>query len=147
MPSTPETPLTPLGAALRAGRERDRLSIRQAAKLAKFSHTTWTSLETGIRSTQGEKVSAGKPDPGFVIAAARVVDLDVAEALRLAGYDPRHWTTAPQPDGPVADHRTVAERIALLNDTQLAAVAAIVHLMPAPTPRAVDTNGEESDVA
>jgi hypothetical protein len=145
MPSNPETPSTPLGAQLRAGRERVGLSIRQAAKLANFSPTTWATLETGTRDQGGEKVTS-KPTTTTVIAAARVVDLDVAEALRLAGYDPRHWTT-PQSDGPVADHRTVAERIALLNDTQLAAVAAIVHLMPAPTPRAVDTNGEESDVA
>jgi transcriptional regulator with XRE-family HTH domain len=144
MASTPDTPLTPLGKQLRAGRKRAGLSIRQAAALAGLSHTAWTTLETGRRAQQGNKVP--RPRVPTVLSAAHVVNLDPAKALRLAGYDPRHWIPDETSDPPAADSRTVADRIGLLSGSRLDAVAAIVHHMLVPTPHVVDTDGE-SDVA
>lgn len=146
MPSTPDSSTTPLGAALRAGRRHAGLSIRQAAKLANFSHTTWDTLETGTRAKAGSRVRA-RTTAGVVIAAARVVDLDPAEALRLAGYDPEHWIPADASEAPPADARTVADRIALLTGERLNAVAAVVHLMLAPEQREAATGETEEGVA
>lgn len=118
----PDTPLTPLGRRLRAGRSRSGLSIRQAATLAGFSRTTWATLETGTRSN-GDKVR-GRPRVDTVMAAARVVNLDPAKALRLVGYDPQHWLPNETPTG---DPHAVADRIKLLTGQRLDDVAAIVH--------------------
>lgn len=125
MASTPDTPLTPLGKQLRAGRRRASLSIRQAAKLAGFSHTAWTTLETGRRAQQGDKVP--QPRVPTVLAAARVVNLDPAKALRLAGYDPRNWLPEETGEAPPADTSTVADRIRMLSGERLDAVAALVN--------------------
>lgn len=146
MPSTPDT--TPLGAALRAGRKSAKLSIRQAARLANCSPTTWTTLETGTRTEHGARKQSGTT-PRFVITAARVVDVDPAEALRLAGYDPEHWFPTDTSEAPPADARTVADRIALLTGERLSAVAAVVHLMLTPDQRRTDNAEDdgESDVA
>lgn len=137
MPSTPDSPTTPLGAALRTGREHAGLSIRQAAGLAKFSPTTWTALETGTRTKAGAQVPVGRPAAGLVIAAARVIGLDAEDALTLAGYDPRHWIAPEgQADMAAVDEQVVVDRISLLTGEQLAAVNAVVHVMLAKRPTA-----------
>jgi transcriptional regulator with XRE-family HTH domain len=146
MPSTPDTPTTPLGAELQAGRKRAQLSIRRAAELANISRTTWATLETGTRIEQGVP-KASRTTPGFVIAAARVVNVDPAHALRLAGYDPEHWFPADVAAAAPADARTVADRIAMLSGERLNAVAAIVHLMLAPEHRGVDTAADDESGA
>ena len=145
MAPNPDAPLTPLGRRLRAGRSRSGLSIRQAATLAGFSHTTWNTLETGIRSN-GDKVR-GRPRVDTVIKAARVVNLDAAKALRLVGYDPHHWLPSETDDEAPADPGAVADRIKQLTGKRLDEVAAIVHRLLTPEQHSADTSADDESGA
>jgi len=93
----------PLGSKLLKARQRARLSIRDASAAAGFSTATWTALEKGVKRPAPGIVVDYNPAVQNVVAAAQVVGLDPAEALRLAGLDP---AAAP------SDHRppTVSQR-------------------------------------
>jgi transcriptional regulator with XRE-family HTH domain len=75
----------PLGPVLTAAREERGLSLREAAAAAGFSKDTWSALEKGYRGNGARRSDARKPDARNVIAAARVVGLNINEALRLSG--------------------------------------------------------------
>lgn len=78
----------PLGPKLEAARKKARLGIRGASEAAGFSAATWSALEKGYKTpAKGQQVDY-TPGADTVIAAARVVDMDPAEALTLAGLDP-----------------------------------------------------------
>lgn len=94
--------------------------MREAAKLTTFSRTTWTSLETGTRIKEGGGVHApAKPRPDTIMQAARVVGVDVNEALTLGGWDPRVYN----PDYAAT---RLEQRLALLSPEQQAAVGWVV---------------------
>jgi transcriptional regulator with XRE-family HTH domain len=94
----------PLGPKLEKLRTDKKLSIREAADAAGFSAATWGALEKGYKTpTAGNQIPYGGTVDN-VVAAAQVVGMDPAEALRLAGLDP---TKAPS----VRDGRfTLGER-------------------------------------
>lgn len=78
----------PLGPALQHLREDKKLSVRDAAAAAGFSAATWTALEKGYKTpTAGNRIPYSGTAEN-VIAAAQVVGMDPAEALKLAGLDP-----------------------------------------------------------
>jgi transcriptional regulator with XRE-family HTH domain len=78
----------PLGPTLEKLRSKANLSIREASAKAGFSAATWSALEKGYKTpVRGQQVDYS-PGADNVIAAAQVVGMDPAEALRLAGLDP-----------------------------------------------------------
>jgi transcriptional regulator with XRE-family HTH domain len=78
----------PLGPKLEKLRGKAKLSIREASTKAGFSAATWSALEKGYKTpVRGQQVDY-TPGADNVIAAARVVGMDAADALRLAGLDP-----------------------------------------------------------
>jgi hypothetical protein len=96
----------PFGPMLRAARERIRpkLSIRKAAELADISEAMWRKLENGYYMVQGKPVflvGSGSErtgtTPRTVRAVAKVVGLDVNEALRTAGFPEEVDAEPPAP--------------------------------------------------
>jgi transcriptional regulator with XRE-family HTH domain len=94
MTSTPEWPLGP---ALEHARTTRGLSTREAARLAEMSDTLWRTLERGYELKRGHRFPAS-PRADKVARAAKVVGLDVTEALRMAGLDPLDAEPVPGPD-------------------------------------------------
>jgi transcriptional regulator with XRE-family HTH domain len=115
-----------LGALIKAARERLGLSGREAARRAGFSPTTWSAVEKGTRiKSGGGGHERAYPKPGVIVAAANTVGVDVAEALRLAGYDPDVYN--PSSSAPLTrSERTVAQRVSMLSPEQQAAVGTVV---------------------
>lgn len=58
----------------------------------------WYQLESGVQKIKGQEIPVGTT-PATVAAAAIAVDLDINEALTLAGFDPRDYTP-PALDSP-----------------------------------------------
>lgn len=96
----------PFGPMLRDARERIRpkLSIRKAAELADISEAMWRKLENGYYMVQGRRVylvGSGSErtgtTPRTVRAVAKVVGLDVNEALRTAGFPDEANEEPPAP--------------------------------------------------
>ena len=78
---------TQLGAAIRDARQQRRLSIRGAADAAGMSEGRWRQIELGYQQVaSGVRVPA-RPKESTVRAMARAVQLDVDEALALAGFE------------------------------------------------------------
>ena len=126
----------PLGAVIKAARERAGLSVREAAGHAEFSPTTWTSIETGTRIKRGGgEHEPTRPKPGVIVAAANVVGVAVDTALELAGYDPSVYS--PSSSAPLTrSERSVAQRVALLSPEERAAVGSVVDAFLAGHPQA-----------
>lgn len=74
------------GRLLRDARETIGLSIRAAAREAGISEGLWRQLEKGQRGVGAGIVLPTNPRPSTVRAAARVVELDLARALEVAGH-------------------------------------------------------------
>jgi transcriptional regulator with XRE-family HTH domain len=94
----------PLGPKLTQLREKAKLSIRDASTAAGFSTATWSALEKGYKTVAAGQQIDYTPREENVIAAAKVVGMDPAEALRLAGLDPAKAPAAR------SGGRTVGER-------------------------------------
>jgi transcriptional regulator with XRE-family HTH domain len=77
-----------LGPELEKLRTKAGLSIRDASTAAKFSTATWSALEKGYKTVSAGHRVPYTPRAENVIAAAQVVGMDPAEALRLAGLPP-----------------------------------------------------------
>jgi hypothetical protein len=79
----------PLGPALRQRRERLGLSVKAAARRTSkaISDGRWYQLESGYQQIKGQLIPIGTT-PATVAAAARAVEWDPDEALRVAGFDP-----------------------------------------------------------
>jgi transcriptional regulator with XRE-family HTH domain len=116
----------PLGDVIKRARERLGLSVRAAAKLMDVSPTTWSSVETGTRVKRGGGGhEPAQPQASVIIAAARIVRVDVDTALRLAGYEPSVYN--PASAAPLTrSERTVAQRVSMLSPEQQAAVGTVV---------------------
>lgn len=85
MPRTPADPW-PFGTAIKTA--RGTRSTRSVAAAAGISEGRWRQLEAGTLSAgRGHQVPA-RPKPATAAAMANAVGLDVATALRLAGFDP-----------------------------------------------------------
>jgi len=80
-----EDELTPLGALLEAA--RGRVSKREAARRADISEGHWRAVVRGYQLQGGVRIPAN-PRRETVIAMARAVGVDPAEALGSAGFDP-----------------------------------------------------------
>ena len=94
----------PLGDYIRNA--RGGMSIREAARRAGISETWWRRAESGTQRVAGidQPISVTAE---VVAKMARVVNADVAEALRLADHDPeqyRHLLVGAGSEG-VEDHR------------------------------------------
>lgn len=126
-----DTQQWPLGPKLRDARKSAGLSQREAAQAAGFSPTTWGQLESGTKKLgQGVEV-AMRPRPSVVQAAAQVVGLDVAEALRMAGHEPGN-RDQPPPSAPTVSQRRLVDVFASLTQRQRHAVMEIVESMNDP---------------
>lgn len=96
--ASPRRPLIELGRAVRAGRERRRLTIAEIAEQGGCVENTWTKVERGgaVRKDSYQKIAAGLRVPAeLVIAAAMSVKALPAllEAIAGVGDDPT--------DGPI----------------------------------------------
>lgn len=93
----------PFGAALRQHREHAGLSVKAAARRTNgvVSDGRWYQLESGVQRIRGQQIPIGTT-PATVVAAAKAVDWDPAEALRTAGFDTRDYHE-PQPRSGLAD--------------------------------------------
>lgn len=100
MPRTPVDPW-PFGTAIKAARATR--STRSVAAIAGISEGRWRQLEAGTLSAgRGHQVPA-RPKPATAAAMATAVGLDVATALRLAGFDPdEHPELLPAAPTPAA---------------------------------------------
>lgn len=116
-----------LGPKLKKAREGAGLSQREAAKAAGFSVTTWGQLETGIRKVGNGMESPVNPRASVVASAADVVGLDVAEALRMAGIDPKHAPKGAQ--RPTVSQSRLLESFARLTEPQRAALLDLIESM------------------
>lgn len=91
---------TRFGAALRHARENyvdpdnpdgpRGLTGREAARRAGISESRWRHLETGVQYVGGQ-ARPTSTKAATAATVARVVGLDVAEALRLAGFRPEEY--------------------------------------------------------
>lgn len=113
-----------LGPRLKRAREGQNLSQREAARAAGISVTTWGQLETGIVKKGGGLESPMNPRAAIVIAAANVVGLDPAEALRLVGIDP---SSHDLPAGrPTVSQQEVLDLFARMGDEQRRALLGLL---------------------
>jgi hypothetical protein len=94
----PDPALSPLGELLEHARQAFPLSKREAARRARISEARWRQIVTGWQNP-GDRRTPAKPRSVTVVAAARAVEVDPAEALRAAGLPP--LTAAPA--GPTQD--------------------------------------------
>lgn len=79
----------------RLKKARGAMSVREAARRAQFSESTWRALELGVRRPAKGVVVPVNPTFGVLVHAAEAVDEDVDEILALAGIRaPRSETTA-----------------------------------------------------
>jgi transcriptional regulator with XRE-family HTH domain len=76
----------PLGPALEQARTSRGLATREAARIAGISDTQWRNMERGYELRKGNKIAVS-PRADTVERAARVVGLNVEQALRLAGLE------------------------------------------------------------
>lgn len=120
----------PLGPRLKRAREGIQLSQREAARAAGISVTSWGQLETGIVKKGGGMESPMNPRAAIVIAAANVVGLDPAEALRLVGIDPaRH----DLPTGrPTVSQQEVLDLFARMGEEQRRALLGLLRSLVGP---------------
>lgn len=128
----------PLGNLVREARKTAGFSLREAARRAGISPTTWESVETGTRRKRGGggETEPSRPQASNVIAVANVLRLDVNEALRFAGYDPSVSNPGfhpSQPGRPPVSQRAVGDMVARLTPRQRAAVVEIIESMLWPT--------------
>jgi len=92
----PEKPQpTPFALELHRRRRAKGLSQANAARICTVSRSLWNQVELGYESLGKdddgvEHYRAKAPSREFVIAVARGLDWDRAEALELAGYTPEH---------------------------------------------------------
>lgn len=129
----------PLGPIVRAGRERAGLSISEAARQARTSATTWTSVETGTRTTKsGPKPNI--PQATIIVAVVSVLNghleradrIDIDKALELAGYEPAVHNPVRDPSHagpPPVSSRVIASKSEQLTPRQRAAVHSIIESM------------------
>lgn len=119
-----------LGAELMAARKQAGFSQREASRQAGFSVTTWGQLETGRKKLGGDVVLVANPRPSIVVAAAKVVGLDPARALRLAGHDPAQYLSLADSSAPATvSQRHLAERFAVLDERQRRALLELIEAM------------------
>lgn len=78
----------PLGPALEQARIRSGISGRAAAKRAGISSGRWYQLVSGVQKIKGQEIPISTT-ASTVVAVAKAVDLDINEALKLAGFDRR----------------------------------------------------------
>lgn len=92
----------PFGAELRRRRTLVGLSAKGAARRTRgvISDGRWYQLESGVQKIRGQQIPIGTT-PTTVAAAAKAVDWDVAEALALAGFDPRDYREPQDSERPV----------------------------------------------
>jgi hypothetical protein len=106
----------PLGAALRKRRIARGLSVKAASRRTdgQVSDGRWYQLESGVQKIRGQEIPIGTT-PSTVAAAARAVDWNVSEALKVAGFDEREATaeTVLSVDTPslraITDEQLIAE--------------------------------------
>lgn len=116
----PGTDLPPLGKLLEDARKRIPLSKREAARRAKISEARWRQIVTGWQNPNDPTVPA-RPRHNTVIAAARAVGVDPAEALEAAGLDP---AAGDEPEPPVED--LSVRKVLLAEDLTVAQQEAII---------------------
>lgn len=122
----------PLGPVVGEALTRAGLSDREAGKRAGIAAATVKAMVTGHRPT-GEPT---RPQSAAVIKLARVLRLDVNQALELAGYDPRIENPDFQPSArtgrPPKSQRAVGNLLDRLTPRQYDAVVEVIESMLRP---------------
>lgn len=89
---------TPFSRAMLARRNGLSLSQRRAATVTGVGYARYCQVEQGYIIVEGVK-KATEPSVDFIVKVARGFDWDVADALTLAGHDPKE-VTLPDPVAP-----------------------------------------------
>lgn len=118
----------PLGGQLRDRRKAVKMSMREAAREAGFSVTTWQQLEHGYKTVSGITVPVN-PRASLIVAASRVVGLDPAEALRTAGHDPAGHFNPEESVPATVSQRAMLDTFARLTQKQRRAVYLLLNSM------------------
>lgn len=89
---------TPFSREMLARRNGLNLSQRKAAAVTGVGYARYCQVEQGYILVSGVK-KATEPSVDFIVKVARGFDWDVADALTLAGHDPKE-VTLPDPVDP-----------------------------------------------
>jgi transcriptional regulator with XRE-family HTH domain len=89
-----------VGLRIKAAREGKGLSMNKAAQAAGISPSRWRQIELGYHLVQSKQKPAN-PSPEMLVAMARTVDLDTANLLKMAGFDPNMVEDDEVPESPI----------------------------------------------
>lgn len=102
----------PFGAELQRRRTTAGLSVRAAARRTNgaISDGRWYQLESGVQKIKGHAIPISTT-ASTVAAAARALDWEVADALTVAGFDPRDYAEPATTERPVLLSEVSAEEL------------------------------------